>query len=553
MKRSRRQRNVYFPLSRCRWSSPECNETSPDKNGNPAHTLNDFSWLISLIRRLRPDLCTAFPPEKADKLDFMTWLLSSGTKEYGALMENTAFLRLLGHPIPGVGLTPLQGLIYLSRPDVQREYPLPDHTASVIDWFYRHGVQEHHLWPFLSPEELMRCPQESIEASVSRHTAVPGTTGKKTQHPFGVNLIGYVHGQLGIGEDVRMVGRALKAAGVPFVMLNFPPGKDIPQNDFSMVEHVAEKGPYAFNIFCMTAMETARYFAEQGQEQFQGRYNIGYWPWELSRWPEEWKDLTRLVDEVWVSSRHTYDSLSLFSSVPVLIMPLPVELGPISPKPRQDFGLPEQSYLFCFSFDLNSSIYRKNPQGCVKAFRQAFPLAGRAGERAVGLVIKTHAPACRNREWIDLKRLAREDPRIHIVESTLSRPDLLALYKCCDCFLSLHRAEGFGRGIAEALLLGLHVITTGYSGNVDFCSPPQADLCRYRLVRIKKGQYPFGEGQFWAEPDLDHVAELMRGVARTAGNSGLISPPGCFSLVTTGKRYENRLKRLLQLLSQPAA
>lgn len=180
-------------------------------------------------------------------------------------------------------------------------------------------------------------------------------------------------------------------------------------------------------------------------------------------------------------------------------MPLAVEVGGISDLGRKDFNLPEDACLFCFSFDLNSSIHRKNPRACLKAFQKAFPV-DEVTERPVGLVIKCHKPKRANEQWDRLKEAAERDHRIFIVEETLSRPDLLALYKSCDCYLSLHRAEGFGRGMAEALLPGLEVIATGYSGNVDHCrGNPAAHLVDYKLVPVKKDEYPYGEGQCWAE------------------------------------------------------
>ncbi|MCW5602695.1 glycosyltransferase [Nitrosomonas sp.] len=134
--------------------------------------------------------------------------------------------------------------------------------------------------------------------------------------------------------------------------------------------------------------------------------------------------------------------------------------------------------------------------------------------------------------------------RIHIIESTLPRPELLALYKACDCFISLHRAEGFGRGLAEALQLGLHVIATGYSGNVGFCQSPYADLVNYRLIKLKKRQYPHSEGQVWADPDINHAAELMRRfvLAKRANRHHHAWPE--FSAVAVGQRYKTRLETI---------
>lgn len=177
------------------------------------------------------------------------------------------------------------------------------------------------------------------------------------------------------------------------------------------------------------------------------------------------------------------------------------------------------------------------------AFLQAFPKQEFSAEK-VGLVIKAFRPAKRHAAWEQLKALAAKDARIHIVEATLPRAELLALYGACDRYLSLHRAEGFGRGLAEALQLGLHVIATGYSGNADFCRPPCADLVRYRLIKVKQGEYPYGEGQVWADADIDHAAELMRTFALRRVKKPERAAWPEFSAAAVGRRYRRRLKAI---------
>ena len=118
----------------------------------------------------------------------------------------------------------------------------------------------------------------------------------------------------------------------------------------------------------------------------------------------------------------------------------------------------------------------------------------------VALLIKTHRPSKTNQNWNRLKAEAAKDHRLHILERTLPRTALLKLYAACECFISLHRAEGFGRGIAEALLLGLDVIATDHGGNTDFCKGPLANPVRCHMVRVKNGEYPYHRGQEWAQP-----------------------------------------------------
>jgi hypothetical protein len=124
----------------------------------------------------------------------------------------------------------------------------------------------------------------------------------------------------------------------------------------------------------------------------------------------------------------------------------------------------------------------------------------------------------------------------------MRRPELLALFNSCDCFVSLHRAEGFGRCLAEALLLGKQVIATDFSGNTDFCHEPRVALVRHRMVALKPVDYMWGDGQSWADPDIDHAAELMRSVRKTPRPTGNDELP--FEPAKTGKLYAARLHEI---------
>ena len=508
------------------------------------NNMEQTPWIAGLIKRLRPDISQQLSTEPSIASEqFLRWLVTSGIQEYAILQQDEELQNYLSEPVTKYNLTRLQYLIYGAHRDVQQAFPLPSRYNEFLHWFYTHGVKNHHLGSFLSSNEKKWLTDRGYNSPHFRRIQAE-IKNNLSDYPFGVNLIGHVYGQLGIGEDVRMAAITMREMGIPFTIINFPPGDDVPQNDLSMAEHVDNRAPYAFNIFCMTAIEQARFYVVNGKRFMRGKYTIGYWPWELSQWPDDWLDLTHLVDEVWVSTRHIYDSLSPVSPVPVLVMPTAVELGELSSKSRKDFSLPEGVKLFCFSFDLKSSIHRKNPHACVEAFLDAFPLP--ENQHNVGLVIKVHPPKTKHQEWENLKTLASRDERVHIIEETLSRPDLLALYQCCDCFLSLHRAEGFGRGIAEAIQLGLHVITTGYSGNLDFCRPPQTDLVNYKLVKVKQGEYPHGDNQVWADVDVKHASQLMRAFIDQAirVDAGKSQADNAFAAQTVGRRYEQRLNYL---------
>ncbi len=477
-------------------------------------TLTQFMWDIW---ESRPDLQGAFDLDTTEgQQALVNWYFLNGIRELNLTRCITPQQwRELEAPVAGptkaqpkwslshlglrwqrqqeedTSLTWIMMAIWQQRLDLQKVFDLTSLTErrSFVEWFHVHGLREYGLEA--KPEAKRKTPEPL---------------------PFGLNLVGYAKGQFGIGEDVRMAALACEAAGIPFSIYNVEPGTEVTQNDDSAMTHVSSELPYSINLFCTTAIETARLAAVEGQKLFEDRYCIGYWPWELPEWPQVWQHVYRLVDEVWASSRYAYQAFSASSTKPVHHMPMAVSVEPAAGRSRADFGLPEEAFLFVFSFDFLSSLARKNPQACVEAFRQAFP----QGDEPVGLVVKAMRAAPDNTLWQALMAEAEADRRIHIINETLSRGEVLDLYRACDCFVSLHRSEGFGRGIAEAMLLGKAVVTTGYSGNLDFTTPGTAALVDHTLTPLAEGDYPFGEGQQWAEPSVEHAAWWMQRIATQA-------------------------------------
>ena len=464
----------------------------------------------------------------------------------------------------------VRSLIQLLRPELMQSFAAaadPEHAL----WSYllRDGIREY---PYLPHDQdlnnhllqlLDHADCADLVDQVPLQPAQPLSGIPILERPFGVNLIGYAQGQLGIGEDLRCTAAALDAAGIPTAILNFPPGKKVPQHDHSLTDRLADEGPYAFNLFCLTAEEIARFLMERGPEQFHQRFNIGYCPWELRRWPGPWLPLFGLVDELWASSQHTLSAMRQGLAAPnqaathplpsTVLLPLAVTL-PILPtdkrlQTRAAYGLPAQAVLFTFSFDLNSSIHRKNPLMALRAFQRAFPADHPLADQ-VALLIKTHRPNGTNRNWDRLKAEAVVDSRLHILETTLPRNELLELYAACDGFISLHRAEGFGRGLAEALMLGLDVIATDHGGNTDFCIGPLAHPVRCQMVRVNNGEYPYHRGQQWAQPSVAHAAELLKQVAERRCRDGLPGPSITadyrqrFDPTICGARYRQQLEAL---------
>ena len=376
------------------------------------------------------------------------------------------------------------------------------------------------------------------EASPAATPISAGSQPQSASRPFGVNLIGHAYEMFGIGEDIRMAARALQAADIPCCVIHHPAGNGAACTDRSLEPLICSDpngGPYAFNLVCMAAPIYARWLLKSGFEPLRGRYTIGAWPWETRQWPEIWDPLLEVIDEVWPSSTFIAQALqapAAQAGIPLHVMSMAAEIPKpdrfCSPSNRQEkrvhLGLPKDAVVFVYCFDLNSTTIRKNPMAALESFQQAFPLPqlmasqGRSqnnhplSERVV-LLIKTFPPQDFNPEWNWLRLRAQEDTRIHLLEANLERDELLAMFGCCDVFLSLHRSEGFGRGMAEALQLGLDVIATEYSGNTDFCKGPLSHPVRCQEVPIPRGAYPYADGHHWGEPDLDHAAQLMQQVA----------------------------------------
>jgi glycosyltransferase involved in cell wall biosynthesis len=237
-------------------------------------------------------------------------------------------------------------------------------------------------------------------------------------------------------------------------------------------------------------------------------HKIGAWPWELPHWPSAFGKVHQMVDEIWAQSKFVQSVYSRLGDTPVYRMPMAVEVpAPLHPE-RARFKLPPHEFLFYLMFDGNSWLSRKNPLAGVQAFKRAF------GETSpgVGLVIKAMNVRDDDPVWRAVCEIAAGDSRIHIVSERLSRQDSIDFMACCDAYISLHRSEGFGRVIAEAMALGQPVVVTNFSGNVDFCEANTAFLVDGDLIPLRPGDYLFSEGQYWCDPDVSIAAEQIKRV-----------------------------------------
>ncbi|AXA84732.1 glycosyl transferase [Lysobacter oculi] len=321
----------------------------------------------------------------------------------------------------------------------------------------------------------------------------------------GLNVFGFFDGRFGLAESARLYTRALLECGVPLAIHNLPRPAEHDGGDREFDGLYSSDMPYPVSLVFanpgqLSAADLARIRARTSDNLI-----VGCWFWELPRIPNAWQAALADVDAVLVASEFIEKAMIGASDKPVLRVPVPIAPRADSGLSRADFGLRDDVYVFLTSFDYHSSFARKNPLGAVQAFREAFP----AGDEAVALLVKsTHA---REHPFAAhaLLSAADGDPRIIFVDQNIDAAHRRALQRCCDAYLSLHRAEGFGLGMAEFALTGKPVIATGWSGSVDFLAgSPYAVDCRLRELR--NDEYPHSHGEVWAEPDLAHAARLMK-------------------------------------------
>lgn len=361
-------------------------------------------------------------------------------------------------------------------------------------------------------------------------------------------LIGHPFAPIGCGESLRCSYRALRSVASKPALLDVyrihEREQDF-QNEFGT--HLV-KTPGNINIYHLNADEVDGALAAMGGEPLRKGYNIIYPNWELSRFPSEWIEVVNRFDEMWAPSQFIADALQGQCEKPLLHMPVACEVALSSLLSRRYFGIPESSYAFVFFFDFRSYATRKNPHAVIAAFRQ---LLKQRPNSDCCLVIKVNGSENAPEALSLLEKEIRSfRNRILLINRTVTDNEVKNLIRCCDSFISLHRSEGFGRGLAEAMYLEKPLIATGYSGNMDFMDRHSALLVDYALVPVLEGQYPHHEGQVWAEADVAHAAAHMVKLVddpqwgRELGKRASRTVRDRVGYRTIGMRYQNRLAQI---------
>ncbi|UYP47987.1 hypothetical protein NEF87_004272 [Candidatus Lokiarchaeum ossiferum] len=326
----------------------------------------------------------------------------------------------------------------------------------------------------------------------------------------GVNLIGFPNGDFGIGQHIRLVTNAFTKLTVNFCVNESDLAIQHSHSNNEVKNFISKENKYNINLFCMNGTQVWLYMTRRLNEIIKSQYNIGYGYWELSTLPKIFTKQFKYLDEVWAPSKFIYDTMKHSTNLPVFHMPIPVEFQIPHHISRKDFNLPKNKFLFLFSFDMSSYITRKNPEAVIQCFKNAF--SDNDSEK-VGLVIKLQKIKNDLKQEIDFNEFINSfnANNIYTIDEVLEREKMLGLINSCDVYVSLHRSEGFGLGLAEAMYMGKNVIGTNYSGNVDFMNADNSCLVPYKLIELKKGEYlHYKQGMVWADPDLSEATSYMR-------------------------------------------
>jgi glycosyltransferase involved in cell wall biosynthesis len=368
--------------------------------------------------------------------------------------------------------------------------------------------------------------------------------------PFpSVTLVGHPLAPIGMGENIRCAHRAWRAVHVPARLLDvYQMHKSDKDLGAEFVPHITDRLSADVQIFHINGDEIAPATSHIEARTDRRGLRIVCPAWELTRYPDVWARQLEKFDEVWAQSRFTYETLSKAVKVPVIHMPESSEVHLTSFLGRRYFAIPERNFVFLFSFHFSSYIERKNPLAALRALEH---FLAKRPDAVVTFVLKLSGTAAQPEAMAEFEeRLKALGDHVLVIDRELSDNEIKNLMRCCDAFISLHRAEGYGHGLSEAMALGKPVIATGYSGNMDFTTDDNTLLVDYRLIPVPENAYPHWEDQQWADPDVEHAARHMVRLyddpefARAIGHRASLDQRREFGYRATGVRYRSRLEAL---------
>jgi glycosyltransferase involved in cell wall biosynthesis len=345
-------------------------------------------------------------------------------------------------------------------------------------------------------------------------------THEFAEQEFGFNVVGFISGSMGLGVAARNTVRSMHDRGIRMRVVDYDLGDDRSHHDMScarMGERTERQDPFAVNVFHVNPPE-ARGAMRWGTIDVVDRFNACVPFWELTELPPDWVHVLGGMDVVLTPTEFIRGVVQ--RALPdAVCLPYPqaaILPNDIAPN-RARWGLPDGAVVFVSSFDMASDVNRKNPWAVMDAFSRAFPDSGREL-----LVVKANTPrwarAAFPQEMEKLKEVAARDDRIVLIDEVMPFADVLSLYASSDVLVSLHRSEGLGLSLMEAMTAGKPVVATAWSGNMDFCTESNSCLVGYELIPVVSRHNAYDVGYvggepLWADPDVEDAARHMRRLA----------------------------------------
>lgn len=435
-----------------------------------------------------------------------------------------AYLRTV--PVGGTRGAYVSELVAL-RPDLEEAFG--EDESAFIEWIRDHGRSEHGLEARLLEDGESKTPDERIA------------------------YVGYLRAALGVGQAARGYVGALRSQGCCPTLVDLTHLTVSNFDDLAISDKISAKVPDTVQVeFLHVNADQVERSLNALNPNSGNPWRIGMWAWETPDFPEHWHDSFSFVHEVWVGSSFMASALSKRSPIPVVNMPYVVTVPDVSPD-RAGFGFKDDEFVFLFAFDFHSVEERKNPYATISAFKLAF-----TPEEKARLIIKTMHGSKHQEAFAKMKDAAK-GYNIEFLDESLDHERQFQLIASCDAYVSLHRAEGFGLGMAEAMLYSKPVIGTGWSGNMEFMTHWNSCPIEYDLQPLEKDLGPYPKGTIWALPRISDAASKMRLVFEDAALRERIGARAKHDILTEfseeaiGRRMVDRLDSIFRVLEEREA